>query len=396
MGNTHRTSGDSSTDETTDRLPEDLQDPEQREIDDVPPDEELTGDAESQDGQASAGGAAGAGGRTSSAGYVNPSSEGGSEGDSLLSTLVNGVLSTDDEELTTEGAGIPPSKLEEWSKSGPDSSPKQTKDKLSRALNRSSQLDRGNIDYRIFLQGSYKNHTNIHGNSDVDVVIQLTAPYRRDSDSLLHDTESVHGDGQKAEYGFQEFKSDIVNALQEEYGHDAVIVDDKAIKIRSADSTLKIDADVVVCQKYRPTDGPESMWFRTESGQVITNHPEEHYKQGAAKNNETGGNYRETIRVFKRVRQNLVHKGRLSKDDAPSYFVAGLLSNVPNEAFVNDRQERYARIVNYLDANRDQLSSFTAQHGQKPLFGRGSTRWNQRDAEKFIDELIWLYKNYYS
>lgn len=407
MGNINRTSSDRSTDDVSHRLPEDLRDPEQRDLDEILPEADDKGneDASNQTSSASSTnrskrtrGAGSAGAAPPGVGSSPTEKEMADQDeveDSLLSTLLGGVLSADEDELSTDGAGIPPSKLRQWSKSGPSTSPKRTKDALSKALRNSSRLDQDGVEYRIFLQGSYKNHTNIHGDSDVDIVIQVTNPYRRDSSGLLRDTESVYANGQRADYGFREFKRDVVAALREEYGASAVQVDDKAVKVRAGDSALQIDADIVVCQKYKPENGREAMWFRSESGQEISNYPQMHYQRGADKNQATDGNYRKTVRMFKRARQNLVHKGRISKEDAPSYFVACLLSNVPNQAFVDDPQERYVRVVNYLYEHRDDLTSFTAQHGQHEMFGRDSTRWNQRDARRFINELVWLYENYY-
>ncbi|MFD1513444.1 nucleotidyltransferase [Halomarina rubra] len=407
MGSYRNNSSDASTDTANDRLPEDLKDPDQRELDEVPgvSSPEKDGQAEeSDDSETHSSGGVGGGGSAgvSASGPAVSEPTGVAEGDDsdeddgLVSTLLGGILSTDDEKLSTEGTGIPPSKLEQWSKSGPSSSPKRTKDALSRALTNSSHLDRDDIEFRVFLQGSYKNHTNIHGNSDVDIVIQLTSPHRRDSNRLLRNTEGVNEDGQPTDYSYEQFKDDVIAALRERYGDDAVVVDDKAIKVHASDSTLQIDADVVVCQRYKSPDEEQELWFRSKSGEEITNAPEQHYQAGAAKNKATGGNYRKSVRMIKRARQNLVHKGRFSKDDAPSYFIAGLLSNVPDEAFVDDPQERFVRIVNYLHANRNDLSSFTTQHGKQPLFGRDSTRWNERDARRFVGELVWLYQNYYN
>jgi hypothetical protein len=39
-------------------------------------------------------------------------------------------------------------------------------------------------DFKIFLQGSYKNDTNVYGDSDVDVVIRLDEIYYTDLDQL--------------------------------------------------------------------------------------------------------------------------------------------------------------------------------------------------------------------
>jgi Nucleotidyltransferase domain len=62
--------------------------------------------------------------------------------------------------------------LETWARRGPTAQFTATYETLRNVLNdtRSPYYPK---DYTIFLQGSYKNDTNVYGDSDVDVVIRL-------------------------------------------------------------------------------------------------------------------------------------------------------------------------------------------------------------------------------
>ncbi|WP_254547368.1 nucleotidyltransferase domain-containing protein [Halomarina pelagica] len=435
MGNTYRSSFDSGseTDETDHRLPDELLDDDQQEITDVEAPEEEEGGvdqefspAERQNHQHGGGGSpTGAVGHGASIDVDTEESgteveedhleevdeenanenteeeelpDAGKNESGLLSPVIEGVLelARGQTTLDTSGRGIPGSKLKSWSKSGPRRTPKETCDRLRRTLNTSEELtERAGVEYRVYLQGSYKNHTNIHGDSDVDIVIQLTSPYRADSDRWLANGDNIAKNGSRVEYGFEDFKADVVAALRKRYGHDAVTVDDKAIKLHARDSTLRIDADIVVSQRYRPDNGPEAMWFRSSSNRAVVNYPERHYRNGAEKNRETDGRYRETVRMFKRARTYLIKKGRISKDNVPSYFLECLLYNVPNKAYTENHQERYVSIVNHLNNNKINLQQFTCQNGQQDLFGSQSTQWDERKAKRFIRELIRLYQNWY-
>jgi len=69
---------------------------------------------------------------------------------------------------------IPESQLERWANQGAVATAKLTADSIKRALNSFSGWPNG-IKFEVYLQGSYKNNTNIRGDSDVDVVAQLNA-----------------------------------------------------------------------------------------------------------------------------------------------------------------------------------------------------------------------------
>lgn len=316
--------------------------------------------------------------------------------------VLGGLLSPfgSNDEIDDEGQGIPGSKLENWSKPGPSKNTKETCDSIKRALQNDRVLSEKNIEFRVYIQGSYKNSTNIHGDSDVDIVVQLDAPYRLEDKNGT--VKIVHPDGSVPDYDYHQFKADVVKALKRRYGEGAVTIGDKAIEVHSSESSLRIDADVVVAQQYSnesaATDKP-GIWFETRSGRTITNYPKQHYENGAAKNKRTNGEYKKTLRMFKRARRHLANKGRISKDAVPGYFLECLLYNVPDRVYTqsdpdsNIYQSRYCEVVNYLQ--QADLERYQCQNEIHQLFGTESTQWNEPDANRFISELTYLWQNWY-
>jgi len=68
------------------------------------------------------------------------------------------------------------SQLERWAHQGAVATAKLTADSIRNALKSYNYWPAG-IDFEVYLQGSYKNSTNIRGDSDVDVVVQLNSSF---------------------------------------------------------------------------------------------------------------------------------------------------------------------------------------------------------------------------
>ena len=77
---------------------------------------------------------------------------------------------------------IPETQLSRWSHHGAQDSPKRTHKAIRRVL-AAYGCPIGMI-YDFHLQGPYRNDTNIRGDSDVDVVLEITSAFHHDADSL--------------------------------------------------------------------------------------------------------------------------------------------------------------------------------------------------------------------
>src|SRR5713226_4354029 len=78
---------------------------------------------------------------------------------------------------------IPESQLATWSHQGAITTAAATHASIRSALGAPSSPIQS-MDYEAFLQGSYKNDTNIRGDSDVDLVAQLNSSFQRDLSAL--------------------------------------------------------------------------------------------------------------------------------------------------------------------------------------------------------------------
>ena len=87
-------------------------------------------------------------------------------------------------------------------------------------------------------------------------------------------------------------------------------------------------------------------------------------------------------RMFKAARNQLVSKGVLTKEDAPSYFIECLLYNVPDSLFAPKLAPTYTSILDWLKAAK--LEDFECQSGQVPLFGSGREQWSASKSQAFV------------
>ncbi len=299
--------------------------------------------------------------------------------------------------------GIAEAQLETWSNQGATVSAQAAHEAVRLALNSSeSPLVLNDIGFEIYLQGSYRNSTNIRGNSDVDVVVQLNSSYQRDISGLTLSEQQLYKSTVKsASYGWPDFRVDVLSALRSYFGWENVTDADKCLKLPSGPG--RVAADVVPCIQYRryrsfstweQDDYVEGMKFYTRSdNREVINYPKVHYKNGADKNqNRTGQWYKPTTRMFKNARDKMIELEQLEDGLAPSYFLECLLYNVPNSLFGDTYQITYLKIIRWLlDAK---LETFTCQNEQLPLFGETPEQWSTAKATVLISALALLWSQW--
>ncbi len=287
---------------------------------------------------------------------------------------------------------IPESQLETWSHQGPVTTAKQTHESIRAAL---EAYRPGGVRYEVYLQGSYRNHTNIRRDSDVDVVVQLNSVFL---ENLPVNLKRQFG-FIDASYGWEEFRSDVLTALRNYYGPGRVREGRKSLKVQ----TPYLPADVVVSLQYRKyPDRPRSeadfiegmaFWVPSESRWVI-NYPKLHYENGAKKNQNTNGWYKPTVRMFKNARTYLVDRGVIPADLAPSYFLECLLYNVPDDKFGTNFQSTFLQVITWL--SKANFSRFVCQNEQLPLFGSSPEQWSENRAYRFLEAMMELWANWWT
>jgi hypothetical protein len=282
--------------------------------------------------------------------------------------------------------GIPESQLETWSHQGAVATAKSTADSAKYALDSYDGWPSG-IDFEVYLQGSYKNDTNIRGDSDVDVVAQLNSTF---SNNLSEDQKRILKLS-SASYGWEGFRKDALEALKAYYGQSQITEGNKSLRVKPANGRLPVD--VVVCSQYRKYRSVSShdyiegmcFWTKNENRRVI-NYPKVHYNSGVSKHQNSNKWYKPAVRLFKNSRTYI------PGDTTPSYFLECMLYNVPNSNFGTSYQDSFCNILNWL--NKADLGSFICQNGQLELFGMTPEQWDESQARGLIKQLISLWSNW--
>ena len=289
---------------------------------------------------------------------------------------------------------IPESQLSRWSDHGPQESSKRTHEAIRQVLD-AYWWPQG-MTYEFYLQGSYRNDTNIRGDSDVDVVLELTSAFNYDATPLSqYEQEALASSFPPAAYNWNDFRRETLKALESGFGKEMVAQGNKSIKLKA--DPPRLAADVVVCLTHREYNSFNSYvegitFWALRDKRWIVNYPNEHYKNSAAKSARTWDRYKRTVRMFKNARNHLESSGRISSDLAPSYFVECLLHNAPDSEFQYGFQGTYCSIVNWMVQSN--LDGLVCQNGQQLLFGPSPEQWSVADAKAFANELVSLWNNW--
>lgn len=295
---------------------------------------------------------------------------------------------------------IPNEQLLAWANQGAIVLSKQTHESIRFALSSDKSLVK-NKNYEIYLQGSYKNSTNIRGDSDVDVVVEMMSAFSPDISNLSPQEKENYYQAYPniASYGWRNFKADVLESLKAYYGDNAVIEGNKSLKIQS--SSGRLSADIIPCIQHRKftsfvdltnnhyIDGIK--FYTKDTNSPVVNYPKLHYEKGVEKNSDsrTNGWFKPSVRMIKNVRNKMIEQGLIRVGTAPSYFIENLLYNVPDNCFGGSYEKTYYNSVDWL-LTAD-LKVLRCQNQQSYLFGNGSTCWDIDGAKELIEGLknIW-------
>lgn len=258
---------------------------------------------------------------------------------------------------------IPESQLETWSHQGSVTQSSQTYDMIQNVLN-DTDSPYYSKDFSIFLQGSYGNDTNVYRDSDVDVVICLNQTYYSDTNLLQPGAKTNYDYAfSRATYADDDFKVDVLAWLQKKFGA-SVRPGKKAIFIRGNGN--RRDADVIVCVQHRryraASSGVDAQYdkgivFWTSAGTKIVNFPKQHSENCTNKHQNTNQRFKRIVRVYKNMRNHMIDDKYLADGEAPSYFIEGMLWNVPVDKFTQSYQNSFINTFNWvLNADRAQLA----------------------------------------
>lgn len=295
---------------------------------------------------------------------------------------------------------IPESQLDTWSHQGSITQSKNTYATIKSALE-DSDSSYNDKSFKVFLQGSYGNDTNIYAESDVDVVIRLDSIMKSDLSKLPEEQKNAyHKAYAKATYTFDEFKQGVINQLVASFGERDVVAGNKAVKIKASGS--RRNADVVICYQYRRylsfnnTEDqeyvPGIIFPTTTSGEII-NYPKKHSEYCTTNHQTTGSMFKPMVRILKNMRSQMVEEGMLRDGAAPSYYLEGLFYNVPKEQYVSSSYgDTFCNCINWLlKADRKKL---VCANWQYFLLGNSNVQWNEADLDLFLSAVCKLWEEW--
>jgi len=283
--------------------------------------------------------------------------------------------------------------LETWSKQGAIIQSRDTYATIRLALEDSTAAY-ATKDYDIFLQGSYCNDTNIYADSDVDIVIKLNSTYYYDISRLPSDDLTLFNAAfSAATFSQGDFKAQVHAQLIRKFPSD-VVPGNKAIYIKANGS--RREADVVPSAQFRRysrfrnhTDNiyAEGITFWTADNIQIINYPKQHSLNCTKKHQATAGWFKPTVRILKNIRNTMISKGYLEKGIAPSYFLEGMLYNVPNILFGKNYFNTIENTINWVINSPDKSQLVCANEEYLLLHPYSPVTWREENLTKFLRAL---------
>lgn len=290
--------------------------------------------------------------------------------------------------------------LETWSHQGSITQSSATYNTIKTAL-KSSNAPYAGKGYEIFLQGSYGNDTNIYKESDVDILIVLKTAFTYDIEDLDGNQQAAFKSvySSNAPYGYSAFKKDVQTFLRDKYGN-SIKEGNKAIHIEANGNRRK--ADVIIALKHRRYNQFSSatsehhetgISFYAADNTKIYNYPKQHSTNCTAKHKVTAEWFKPMVRILKNMRSKMIEQKVIEANLAPSYYIEGLLYNVPNDKFGNSYTDSFIKCINWL-INIDRKDLLCANEQYYLLRDNSPVTWRDADCTKFLTALCNLWKQW--
>jgi len=248
----------------------------------------------------------------------------------------------------------------------------------------------------IFLQGSYRNNTNVRLNSDVDIVMRYDDAFYPDLQRLSEaDKATYNAQKISSGYNFNELKADTQTALTAIFTTD-VERKNKCIQVNG--NTYRVTADVIPCFvlkrfKTLQTIEAEGIKFYTDDSCEIISFPNQHYFNGTAKTEETFRLYKRIVRILKIINYRLIDNGTISDKLVSSFFIECLVYNVSNENFVSgDYTQTLRNVIVKIYEDMKNNADYTEVNRLLWLFSNKNPRTRQ-NALDFMQH-CWNYMGY--
>lgn len=289
-------------------------------------------------------------------------------------------------------------KLAGWT--GPSSPSEQDKQARTEHMIREAIDEHDGFDgyrsvFSIYAKGSYANNTNVKSDSDVDIVVECTdACYWQEHDPSKggHPSSNPY----TGPWTPAKLREEIAAALEKKFPG-AVSEGSTAFEVDA--SSARVNADVVPSFKYNLyfPDGAYRQGTKVfkKDGTSIVNYPKLQLEYGRAKNVRTNGFYKKTVRILKRLENELMAKELT--DEVPSYLLECLIFNCPEEYFSRTTwratiQGCLADVFNYTMRREPGESRWLEANGVKYLF-HPNQKWTREQVHRFVDD-AWNYMEF--
>lgn len=248
----------------------------------------------------------------------------------------------------------------------------------------------------VFLQGSYKNKTNVRQDSDVDIVVCYLDAFFSDVSTLTEQDKQLNKNHYTdSDYTFTQFKQEIETLLEQEFPSS---VERKNRCIRVNGNTYRVNADVIPCfllKRFRTalTVEAEGIKLLSDSGEHVKSFPKQHYDNGIIKNSQTNEVYKKTVRMIKNCRNHLIDIGHINDQLMSSFFLECLVWNVPREYFNKTSHKDITNAV--LRKIYDDMQGVESTHSYAEVSDlmwlfRGQTKRTIEQAKAFCEKVYTL------
>lgn len=281
----------------------------------------------------------------------------------------------------------------EWSKP-PGKTEKERCERVKRTIEDSIESDAtlGARAVQTFVQGSYRNRTNVRQDSDVDVCALC------DNVFFYHLPEGVTpqqaGLTSPSNYKFGEYKNDVGRALMNKFGRDNVSRGKKAFNI--SENSSRVDADVAPCFGYRLYRLYKPGYLRYYEGTaliadnteyLLTNFPQQQYDNGVEKNNDTDRRFKKAVRIIKKLCNEMEDIGYASTKNMSSFLIENLIWNSNNRWFDSRSLQLMTKniLAHLWKHTKEDITCkhWTEENGIKPLF-RSTQKWKRIQVNQFL------------
>lgn len=133
----------------------------------------------------------------------------------------------------------------------------------------------------------------------------------------------------------------------------------------------------------------EGICFFDNTTTRIANYPMQHSANCTTKHQATAEWFKPAVRILKNMRQRLVDNRVIAPGVAPSYFLEGLLYNVPSNLFGNSYQHTMHNALTWLIQN-DQ-TRYVCANEQYFLLRDSNVTWAPAKYEEFKTTVINLW-----